>query len=66
VPESKPNFEINPGHPLIERMDGEQDEERFGDLVEILFGQASLAEGGQLQDPGEFSARLNKVLLQLG
>ncbi|MBU14720.1 MAG: molecular chaperone HtpG [Gammaproteobacteria bacterium] len=66
VPESKPNFEINPGHPLIERMDSEQDEERFGDLVEILFGQASLAEGGQLQDPGEFSARLNKVLLQLG
>lgn len=66
VPESKPNFEINPDHPLIERLDGEQDEERFGDLVEILFGQASLAEGGQLQDPGEFSTRLNKVLLQLG
>lgn len=65
VPDSKPHFEINPGHPLIKRLDQEQSEERFGDLVEILFGQASLAEGGQLEDPGEFSSRLNKVLLQL-
>lgn len=65
VPESKPNFEINPSHPLIERLDTEQDEERFADLIEILFAQASLAEGGQLENPGEFSSRLNKVLLQL-
>ncbi len=65
VPETRPHFEINPEHPLVERLDKEQDEERFGDLVEILFGQASLADGGQLDDPGEFSARLNKVLLQL-
>ncbi len=66
IPEVKPHFEINPGHPLIERLDGEPDEERFEDLVEILFGQASLAEGGELEDPGEFSSRLNKVLLQVG
>lgn len=66
IPETKPHFEINPGHPLIERLDGEPDEERFEDLVEILFGQASLAEGGELEDPGGFSARLNKVLLQVG
>lgn len=65
VPEVKPHFEINPRHPLIERLDAEQDEERFGDLVEILFAQANLADGGQLEDPSEFSARLNKVLLQL-
>jgi len=66
VPEVKPHFEINPLHPLIERMDKEQNEEMFEDFVEILFGQASLADSGQLDDPGGFSARLNKVLLQVG
>lgn len=66
VPEVNPHFEINPLHPLIERMDKEQNEEMFEDLVEILFGQASLADSGQLDDPGGFSARLNKVLLQVG
>ncbi|MDD9895311.1 MAG: molecular chaperone HtpG, partial [Gammaproteobacteria bacterium] len=65
VPESKPIFEINPEHPLLVKLDKEADEERFGDLVAILFGQASLAEGGQLEDPGEFSARLNKLLMEL-
>ncbi len=65
VPDIMPHFEINPAHPLIERLDKEQDEDRFADLVEILFGQASLSDGGQLDDPGEFSSRLNKVLLQL-
>ncbi|MBS25006.1 MAG: molecular chaperone HtpG [Gammaproteobacteria bacterium] len=63
VPESKPIFEINPEHPLLLKLDKEPDEERFGDLVTVLFGQASLAEGGQIEDPGEFSARLNKLLL---
>lgn len=65
VPESKPIFEINPEHPLLVKLDKEADEERFGDLVAILFGQASLAEGGQLEDPSEFSARLNKLLMEL-
>lgn len=65
IPESKPIFEINPEHPLVERLDAEQDEDRFKDLVGVLFGQASLAESGQLDDPGEFSAHLNKLLLQL-
>ena len=65
VPESKPIFEINPEHPLLSKLDKEADEERFGDLVAILFGQASLAEGGQLEDPGEFSTRLNKLLMEL-
>ena len=65
VPESKPIFEINPEHPLLLKLDKEPDEERFGDLVTVLFGQASLAEGGQIEDPGEFSARLNKLLLEL-
>ena len=65
VPETKPIFEINPDHPLLAKLDKESDEERFSDLVAILFGQASLAEGGQLDDPGDFSSRLNKLLLEL-
>ena len=65
VPEAKPIFEINPDHPLVAKLDQESDEERFSDLVTILFGQASLADGGQLEDPGEFSSRLNKLLLDL-
>ena len=65
VPESKPNFEINPNHGLIEKLNNEQDEDRFEDFVEIVFGQACLAEGGQLKEPGNFSARLNKVLMQI-
>lgn len=65
VPDSKPIFEINPDHPLLVKLDKEADEDRFADLVVILFGQARLAEGGQLDDPGEFSSRLNKLLLEL-
>ena len=65
IPETKPIFEINPDHPLLIKLDQESDEERFSDLVAILFGQASLAEGGQLDDPGDFSSRLNKLLLEL-
>lgn len=65
LPESSPHFELNPQHDLIVKLNDEQDEERFEDLVEIIFGQASLAEGGQLKDPGGFSARLNKVLMQM-
>lgn len=65
VPETKPIFEINPEHSLVKKLDTEQDEDRFADLVTILFGQAQLAEGGQLENPGEFSSRLNKLLLEM-
>ena len=65
LPESKPIFELNPGHPLIVKLDKEADEERFADLVSVLFDQASLAEGRQLEDPGQFTQRLNKLLLEL-
>lgn len=64
-PESKPIFEINPEHPLIAKLDLEKDEDRFGDLISVLFDQASLAEGRQLEDPGNFTRRLNKLLLEL-
>ncbi len=65
MPETKPNFEINPAHPLIEKLDKEADEDRFNDLASILFDQASLAEGGQLDDPASYIHKLNKLLLDL-
>lgn len=65
VPESKPILEINPTHSLINRLDAEADEDRFADLAKIIFDQANLAEGGQLDDPAAYVERLNKLLLQL-
>ena len=65
VPESKPIFEFNPSHPLIEKLDGEQNEGRFGDLSHILFDQAALAAGESLKDPAAYVTRLNKLLVEL-
>ena len=65
VPDSKPIFELNLEHPLVKKLDEESDEDRFAELAAILFDQANLAEGGQLDDPGTFIKRLNKLLLDL-
>ncbi|SFM21172.1 molecular chaperone HtpG [Marinobacter zhejiangensis] len=65
VPDSKPIFEINVEHPLVQRLETEQGEERFGELSAVLFDQATLASGEQLQDPGAYVARLNRLLLEL-
>ncbi|TGD75226.1 molecular chaperone HtpG [Mangrovimicrobium sediminis] len=65
VPESKPILEVNPHHPLLEMLDQEADEDRFADLASIVFDQAQLAEGGQLEDPAAYVSRLNKLLLTL-
>ena len=65
APASPPIMEVNPKHPLVTRLDGEGDEARFGDLAQILFDQALLAEGGQLEDPASFVQRLNSLLLRL-
>ncbi|SFP32071.1 molecular chaperone HtpG [Pseudomonas borbori] len=65
VPESKPIFEFNPSHPLIEKLDAEPDEERFADLSHILFDQAALAAGDSLKDPAAYVQRLNKLLVEL-
>ena len=56
-------LEVNLRHPLVERLEQEQDEALFGDLAWILFDQAALAEGGQLDDPAGFVRRLNKLVL---
>jgi molecular chaperone HtpG len=65
VPLSKPVLEINPEHPLVRRLQDEADETRFGDWSHILFDQATLAEGGQLDDPADFVRRLNGLMLTL-
>jgi molecular chaperone HtpG len=65
VPESKPILEVNPRHPLLEKLDAESDEDRFADLSAIILDQALLAEGGQLDDPASYVSRLNKLLLEL-
>jgi molecular chaperone HtpG len=65
VPDSKPTLELNPAHPLVSRLDQEPDEDRFADLLEVLFDQAQLAEGGQLKDPAAYVHRLNRLLLEL-
>lgn len=65
MPGSKPIFEINPGHPLIVRLDNESDEDRFADLTRVMFDQANLAAGGQLDDPAAYVQRLNKLLLEV-
>ena len=65
VPDSKPVFEFNPAHPLIEKLDAEPDEERFADLSHILFDQAALAAGDSLKDPASYVRRLNKLLVEL-
>ena len=66
TPASKPILEINPRHPLVQRLQGEEDEARFNDLSQILFDQSLLAEGGQLEDPAGFVKRLNQLMLALG
>jgi molecular chaperone HtpG len=65
VPDAKPHFEFNATHPLLQRLNDEQDEGRFQDLALLLFDQARLADGGQLKDPADFVARLNALLLEL-
>ena len=65
APVGKPILEINPTHPIVLRLRGEADDKRFGDWSQILFDQALLAEGGELEDPASFIARLNALLLEL-
>mgnify|MGYP003402239364 FL=1 len=65
VPHNKPILELNPEHMMVQKLKTEIDETRFADWVKILFDQAVLAEGGQLEDPAVFVQRLNKLLLEL-
>lgn len=66
VANTHPVLEINPDHPLVIRIRDETDEAAFSDWANILFDQAVLSEGGQLDDAAGFVQRLNKMLLRLG
>tara|TARA_R110001599_G_scaffold171353_1_gene362182 strand:- start:178714 stop:180642 length:1929 start_codon:yes stop_codon:yes gene_type:complete len=61
APDAKPILEINPDHPLVQRL--KYEEAKFDDWSNILFDQALLAEGGNLSDPAGFVKRLNEMLL---
>ena len=65
VPENKRIFELNPDHPLVQKLNDESDSDRFNDLARILYDQAQLAEGSQLNEPATYVTRLNKLLLEL-
>lgn len=62
----KPILEINPQHALISKIATEENEERRKDLVELVFDQAVLAEGGKIENPAVFVKRLNRLLAELG
>jgi molecular chaperone HtpG len=64
VPESKPDLEINAGHPLLRAMAAESDASRFDELSQLLFDQALLAEGGELADPAGYVRRVNALLVE--
>jgi molecular chaperone HtpG len=61
VPESKPTLEVNPDHPLIKKLESS---EQFDDLAQVIFDQALLADGGQLDDPAAYLKRVNELLMR--
>lgn len=63
APEAKPVLEINPEHRLVEKLKAEKDDAKFNDYTRVLFDQALLAEGGQLDDPASFVRRVNALLM---
>lgn len=63
TPDSKPTLEINPEHRLVTRIKSEADASKFDDLAHLLFDQALLAEGGQLDDPASFVKRMNSLII---
>jgi len=66
VPGTLPIMEINPQHPIVNALKEEADETRFNDWVFMLFEQALLSEGGQLEDPAAFVKRMNEMFVSMG
>jgi molecular chaperone HtpG len=63
VPDSRPVLELNPDHPLVDKLKVEQEQQSFDDLALVLFEQALLSEGAVLEDPAAFVRRINKLML---
>ena len=65
VPDNKPILEVNMDHMLVSHLREESDEARFSDWSQLLFEQAMLSQGGQLDDPAAFVKRMNSILVEL-
>jgi molecular chaperone HtpG len=65
APEAKPALELNVEHPLVKYLDREGNESHFGEVAQLLYDQAALAEGGQLANPADYVQRLNRLLVRL-
>ena len=65
VPEVKPILEVNVTHPLVKYLDGIAETSAFGELAQLLYEQAQLAEGAALANPPDFVLRLNRLLVRL-
>ncbi|WP_457671653.1 molecular chaperone HtpG [Thiolapillus sp.] len=65
APMPTPIMELNVEHPLVARLEQEKDQTRYGELAQLLYDQALLAEGGQLEDPAGFVHRLNRLMLDM-
>jgi len=63
LPDSKPVLEVNLAHPLLLKLAATESDTAFGDWTRVVFDQAVLAEGGQLEDPALFVQRLNRLIL---
>jgi molecular chaperone HtpG len=59
-----PILELNPKHPLVDRLRGITDDAAFADLAHVLYDQAMLAEGGELDDPATFVRRVNRLIVE--
>jgi molecular chaperone HtpG len=62
---AQPVLEINPQHPLVQRLRREENDPRFADWAHVLYSQAVLTLGARLDDPAAFVAQLNKLLVAL-
>jgi molecular chaperone HtpG len=65
LPSAKPALELNVGHPVVKYLAGVADTGEFGELAQLLYDQAALAEGGQLANPSEYVQRLNRLLVRM-
>jgi molecular chaperone HtpG len=59
-----PILELNPKHPLVERLKSTADDTAFADLAHVLYDQAMLSEGGELDDPVVFVRRVNRLIVE--
>ena len=62
---AKPILEINPDHPMVDRLAAEPDPDRCKDWASLIFDQALLSEGGRLEDPATFVRRMNELIVTL-